>query len=291
MMKIHFNEKIKSFLNKLSKKRRIQLIISFCLTLVIIGSIPVIAWFSKKRQMAVLSNINAPYTLYLSSGNQESIVYLDMSSIDVGTPGNRITTHKDYVFSVQGSWDITDYYLQLAHTTNIPFKYTIYRVANDDIRTAAAYETLTDDLKDTSVSYTAHHDNGNIAKDEIIYYTFRKNENYIYDNASKQYGKVMDEANYVNPAGGQLAIRNSENTYYSQTYEDTDTIRVQKNAVPLYMQSGPIKKNAETPNGQDFCDYYILRVDWEDAETLRNEKETDEIYITVVSSSAVRKTN
>lgn len=287
MMKIKRCNKIKSYYEKLSKKRIIQLLVSVLLTIMICASIPVLAWFSKQRKMAVLTNINAPYTLYLSSGNQESIVYLDMSSIDVGTPGSRVTTHKDYVFSVQGSWDINEYYLQLAHTTNIPFKYSVYRVANNDIYSVSQYENLSDTLKGTSVSYTTH-SNGEGSSPQTIYYTFRENETYTYNEADKQYGKVMDASNYVNHAGDQLAVKNSSNTYYSQTYGETNTTRVQKNAVPLYMQAGPIKKNAETPNGQDFCDYYILRVDWSEATNLRNEKETDEIYITVVSPSVVR---
>lgn len=285
-MKIRINERIKSYYEKLSKKRKIQLAISLILTAMIIASIPVLAWFSKQRKMAVLSNINAPYTLYLSAGNQESVVYLDMSSIDVGTPGSRITTHKDYVFSVQGSWDISEYYLQLAHTTNIPFKYTVYRVDNNDIRSESAYEDLSADLKATSVPYTTHNDNEGVVKGQTIYYTYRTNSTYTY--SANQFGKVMDADNYVNHAGEQLAVKSSSNTYYSQTYEETNTSKVQKNAVPLYMQAGPIKRNANISNGQDFCDYYVLRVDWADAPSLRNEKETDEVYITVVSPSVAR---
>ena len=267
------------------KKKKIVLIVSIVLTFLLGIEISVYAWFSSQRRMAVLGNINAPYTLYLSAANQESLVYLDMSSIDVGVPGSRTTTHKDFVFSVQGSWDISEYYLQLAHTTNIPFQYTVYRVKNGDIYTESDYSGLSDDLKETSVSYTTHTKNGNFAKGQTIYYTFRENSVYTY--TGEQYGKVMDESNYKN-LSGQLAVKDSSNTYYKQTYDSTLINKVQKNAVPLYMQAGPLKKNAATPRGQDFCDYYILRVEWEYDAQLRNDKETDMVYITVVSPSLVK---
>ena len=289
------NEKLKTMkerFTELPKKNKILLITSAALTVILSIEIPVFAWFSNQRKMAVVGNINAPYTLYLSSGNQESLMWLNMSSIDVGTPQSETPKHKDYVFSVQGSWDITDYYLQLAHTTNIPFKYTVYRVKDEDIYTEAGYRELSDELKETSVPYITHNSKGkvgntDIAKGEMIYYTFRPDSSYVYNDTSKQYGKIMDESNYKNAVSGQqLAVKSG--SYYSKTYGSTPSARVQKNAVPLYMQAGPIKKNStlET-NGDDFCDYYVLRVDWTDAPSLQNDKETDMVYITVVTSSMV----
>ena len=279
----------------LPKKKKILLISSIAITVALLIEIPVYAWFSSQRKMAVLGNINAPYTLYLSSGNQESLMWLDMSSIDVGVPGSRVPeqAHKDYVFSVQGSWDINDYYLQLAHTTNIPFKYSVYRVKNEDIYTEAGYNALSDELKATSVPYTTHNANGKIgetvvAKGETIYYTFHPDSSYSHDEIDAQYGKIMDESNYKNIVTGQQVAANND-TYYSKTYASTNNAKVQKNAVPLYMQAGPIKAGAS--NGEEFCDYYVLRVDWSDATSLQNEKETDMVYITVVTPSVVTQNN
>ncbi len=301
-------EKIKSCFKGLPKKRKTQLIISIVLTLLLLIEIPVFAWFSNQRKMAVLGNVNAPYTLYLSAGNQEDLVYLDMSSIDVGTPGSREKgTHKDFVFSVQGSWDISQYHLQLAHTTNIPFEYTIYRVKDNgsgdrDIYSEAGFAALEDDtLKENSVAYIAHVSNDDVSKDATIYYSYRPGSSYTYNGTTGvQYGKVMDKANYVNPQNGTLGIKADNNTYYNQTYGSGITAKVQKNAVPLYMQSGTLFKNPGAENGKDFCDYYILRVDWskaddhqneDDYKELRNDKETDMVYITVVSSSVVQRGN
>ena len=164
---------------------------------------------------------------------------MDMSSVDVGIPGSRTATHKDFVFSVQGSWDISEYYLQLAHTTNIPFQYTIYRVKNGDVYTEAQYndDKFETDLKET-VAYT-HSANGDIAKGQTIYYTFRENSVYTYNDNDRQYGKVMHESNYKN-LSGQLAVKDSSNAYYKKTYDSTSVNKVQKNAVPLYMQAGPV---------------------------------------------------
>lgn len=276
-------EKIKKNYAKLPKKQRIQLWIAILLTVTVICSFPTYAWFTRERKMAVMASINAPYTLFLSTGNQESMVYFDMSTVDVASG----VTHKDYVFSVQGSWDINEYYVQLAHTTNIPFSYSVFRINNSDIRDAAGYASLSDELKDTTVSYTAHSANGSVSKGQTIYYTYRTNVTYAYENANAQYGKIMDSSNYVNKQNAaNLGIKDSGNNYYSKTYGTTGTARVQKNAVPLYMQAGPIKKDAEALSGQDFCDYYVLRVDWSGTQ-VSNDKETDIIYITVVSSSLV----
>lgn len=281
MIKFQLTKTIKNHYAKLPKKQRIQLCIAIVLTVMVICSIPAYAWFARQRTMAVMASINAPYTLYLGAGNQESIIYFDMSSIDVGDVG---ITHKDYLFSVQGSWDITDYYMQLAHTTNIPFRYTIYRVGTNDIRDAAGYNALSEPLQGTTVSYTAHSSNGGVEKGEIRYYTYRKSA--VYDSSTNLYGKVMDANDYVN-IQNNLGIKDSSNNYYSKTYDSTGTARVQKNAVPLYMQSGMLKKNSDTPSGQDFCDYYILSVDWSGVANISNEKETDMIYITVASPSLV----
>lgn len=282
-MKIQIPKIIKDHYAKLPKKQRIQLIVAVVLTAMVFGSIPVHAWFARQKKMAVMATINAPYTLFLSAGNKESMVYFDMSSIDVMSGD----THKDYVFSVQGSWDINEYYIQLGHTTNIPFNYTVYRINKSDIRDAAEYASLSEELKDTTVSYTVHSTSGSVSKGQTIYYTYRAGATYSYGDTNAQFGKVLDASDYVNKQNdANLAIKNSGNNYYSKTYDTTGTARVQKNAVPLYMQAGPIKKDAAAPSGQDFCDYYILRVDWSGAQ-IENNKETDMIYITVASSSLV----
>jgi len=289
-------EKATAWFKGLPKKRRIQLTVSIVLTLLLMVEIPVFAWFSSQRKMAVLGNVNAPYTLFLSAGHQEDLIYLDMSSIDVGTPGTREKgTHKDFIFSVQGSWDISSYYLQLAHTTNIPFEYTIYRVKDNgegegerDIYTPIGYSGLPLELQETSVPYTTHVKSGDVEKGTLFYYTYRPNAVYQSDG----FGKVMDKDNYVNvQLNGTLGIKADSDTYYAQTYGTGVTGRVQKNAVPLYMQSDLLQKNPGAVNGKDYCDYYILRVDWANAPQLSNDKETDMVYITVVSPSVVQNGN
>ncbi len=281
-----------AWFKELPKKKRMLLTVSIILTLFLLVEIPVLAWLSSQRKMAVLANVNAPYTLYLSSGHQEDLVYLDMSSIDVGTPGTEgRETHKDFIFSVQGSWDISSYYLQLAHTTNIPFEYTVYRVKDNgdndrDIYTQAGYSALSSALQETSVPYITHVKTEDAEKGTLFYYTYRPDAVYSNNNG---FGKVMDKSNYVNPQNGTIGTKSDSDTYYVQTYGTGVTERVQKNAVPLYMQSKALQKNAGAVNGKDYCDYYIIRVDWSGAPQLANDKETDMVYITVVSSSVVQE--
>ena len=273
-------------------KHKVYIAMCALLAILILAAYPTYMWFASQKGMAVIGKVNAPYTLNLASGNEESIIYLDMSSIDVGDGTGSGPTHQDYVFCVQGSWDISAYCLQLAHTTNIPFKYTIYRVSKGDIYTEAQYRELPSYLQNTSVEYITHTVNGDTPKGATIYYTYRIGATYNPNNPSAQYGKVMDENNYVNLLSGSTpnrAIKTAGDNYYDRTYEDVSVNKVQKNAMPLYMQSDILRKDSEATGGQDFFDYYVLRVDWSHVPTITNDKETDLVYITVVSSSVAGK--
>lgn len=147
---------------------------------------------------------------------------------------------KDVVFCVYSEKPGLSYYLQLAHTTNIGFHYQIFKAE------------LSDD--------------GDL--------------NYL----DKQYKRgVLLKGNYLNKDSDTDYYAN--NTYHATTYPNssdsqTDYKNVQKSAEPLYWKSAKME-TLPTDKGKDstvyYVNYYILHISW--GETVKNNKETDMIYI------------
>lgn len=88
-------------------------------------ALPVYAWFTHKRSIALTTKINAPTQLYITAGNKESVANLEMADIDVEDG-----RYKDFVFGIGGA-DVQQYQIQLAHTTNIPLsmRYTVRKAS------------------------------------------------------------------------------------------------------------------------------------------------------------------
>ena len=117
----HILTKIKSSYEKLSPSKKVQLILASIATTILMIAAPTSAWFMHQRKVATVAKINSPAKLTLKSGAHEDIIQFQMSGINVG---NGTAGYKDFVFSVEGE-DKSDYYIQLAHTTNINFSYDI----------------------------------------------------------------------------------------------------------------------------------------------------------------------
>ena len=132
--------------------------------------------------------------------------------------------YKDFVFGIGGA-DVQQYQIQLAHTTNIPFEYEIYRA------------------KDVPEA-----DKNN---DTVVYVSDEENKTFYYNiDGSKISG------HYLNQQGSEI-LANS--TLHEKSYDSYGN--VQKNAEALYWQSDGLSVNdAENP----FCDYFIIRVKWND---------------------------
>lgn len=104
------------------KKRAILVVIAAALALLVI---PVFAWLYMQRSMETITKVNMPYALLIGAGDAKPIQQLELSNIDVsGTQ-----KYKDVVFCVYSEKPSKSYYLQLAHTTNIGFKYEIYKAS------------------------------------------------------------------------------------------------------------------------------------------------------------------
>ena len=116
--------------NDLSKAKKAQAIIASVLSLFLLIAIPTFAWFALNSRVETLTKIKAPSTLDIKSGHAYSIEYLDLSDVDVTElDGGGTTGHKDYIFAVKAGSNISAYDIQIAHTTNIPFTYTLYRAS------------------------------------------------------------------------------------------------------------------------------------------------------------------
>ncbi|MGN0631517.1 MAG: hypothetical protein ACI4JN_09345, partial [Ruminococcus sp.] len=114
-------KRILSYFKQNEKKTAVTAI---AVILLISVSIPAAAWFTSQRKIVTITKIQTPAALNIGAGNRESCAYIDMSGIDAASE----IEYKEFVFSVYSETDIGDkYQLQLAHTTNIPFTYEIYR--------------------------------------------------------------------------------------------------------------------------------------------------------------------
>ena len=223
----------------LSLKDKLMLIAASAMTIALIITMSTMAWFAQEKKIATMAKIDSPARLTLKSGAAEDIIQFKMSGIDV-TQGNT----KDFVFCVEG--DITRYNLQLTHTTNIDFEYTIYRAVESD----------------SGVEYVKEN------REDVVYY--RKDA-------------VALPGAFVNPQTDASSSRRIGNSSYEEASYDSSDDR-QKFAEPLYWQTttaidaNDVSYDEITEDETEFRNYFILEVTW--GSNVVNDKETDIIYIT-----------
>lgn len=102
-----------------------------------------------------------------------------------------------------------------------------------------------------------------------VLYVDKNKDKYYYDK-----GDIVT-GNYLNKSGDI-----ADDTLHDRSYKTYSN--VQKNAEPLYWQSGELDSGKKDSNGE-FCDYYIITVKW--TESAVNDKETDMVYLTVEATS------
>lgn len=161
--------------------------------LIFTGLVMVYAWFTNQRKLATVTKVNAPSALVIGAGAKESSLNIDIGSINVEDEARK----KDFVFSVYSDNSVEKYKLQLAHTTNIDFVYTIYKA-------------------DESMSYQG--------SDSVEYIDEADNAHYYTKNGAALSG------HYLNLNG-----RIADKSLHSKSYDEYD--KVQKNAEPLYWQT------------------------------------------------------
>jgi len=256
--------RLKKYFSQLSTGKKLQAIIASVITLVLLVSLPVYAWFALGGKMEAFTKIKEPENLDIRAGHYDAVQYFSLNDIDIESIATG-TPHR-VVFSVNAGDYKIPYQIQLAHTTNIPFKYKIYRASESTTAPNGTYVTyVSEPLKEQGeTDYTFYYSMGTEIELEA------KNP----DPDSK--------TNY----GRQLAIGNGD--YYNDTYDSSDEPEIY--AVPIYEQSGII---TDDPNSDH--DYFILEISWDntvaeggnfaDWNAAKNQKETDMIYLTASRSS------
>ena len=283
-------------LNKLPHKK-IQLIVSLVLTIVMLLAIPVMAWFVNDRHIESMIKVNAPTIITIGSGGSDAAEMINLSRINVEETigsGGRVL-EGTYVFSIQGKY-LSQYDLQIARTTNIPFEYRIYRVSSVNVSGdslavkgwGTTDSAVMNNMKNGSYNSTSYH---------IAEYLDANGTTYYYpyvtlcvtDGNSSDYQKYgLIEGTYINPLNeySDLAQKNvpigdgtetlGDGTFHSHNYGSY--AKVNKYVEPLYWQAIniPINDDGRLDNGH-FIDYYVLKIIW--TESFSNNKETDMIYI------------
>ena len=104
---------------KQNKWQKLQLVLALVATAALAVMVGTQAWLSYMRRLETAATVDMP-TLILQGPLDSDTAPIELGDIDVTQESPR-----RYVFSVV-SVDADFYQLQLAHTTNIPFTYTIY---------------------------------------------------------------------------------------------------------------------------------------------------------------------
>jgi len=266
--------------NNMPIKRRIALITAFSLTLLLFCSIPVLAWFYMQRKTAEMYKIEFPNSLYLNAAQREDRMYFNMNAIspyktDPVTGG---LVHDDdgklipvtrqlYVFSVSGS-NTKSYKLQMAHTNNNQFTYTIYPATQYDDQASIPSGTLDADIVPFSMHLNSHTEN-----------TIQVSYDLYSETGSKYYVKSATAliGEYKNNETSNPMKAKDDDAFYVENYGDKTN--VEENDIPSYWHSDSISVSLDS--NKKFCDYYIVEVTWEKRTNMTFEdKETDMIYIT-----------
>ena len=275
--------KFVKILKKLSVPNKIQLIAASLILLVVIVAIPIYAWFSYQRKIAELQLINSPDILYVTAANVESVKSLDMSGINVEAvkivDGHEVPiTNKLFPFCVAGEY-VSNFTLQLAHTSNNPFNYEIFEglvYTSEDAAIATGKEyveyTVSADFTDF-VGTILDKDGGEITR-------------YSLAEGTPLYIVKGDSLNSNAYGGRYLNMSNDNRTasdkYAEECYADYRTLT--RYEMPLYWQCSGIESVPSGSHGDAFFRTFIVDVSWA-GETISNNKETDIVYIMAFSGS------
>ena len=199
------------------KKRAIAAVAVAALALVVL---PVFAWLYMQRSMETITKVNMPYALLIGAGDAKPIQQLQLSNIDVSA-----SKSKDVVFCVYSEKKSKSYDLQLAHTTNIGFKYEIYKAS----RPAAGASA------ENVVSYLGkQYKKGNLLVGSYL------NKDGNSDNATNTYHGIT--------YGEYSSVQKSAEPLYWKTTSQ---------------EKLPDERQTPDKNG-NYVNYYILHITWDE---------------------------
>lgn len=256
----------------LSLANRIQFVTAVIVTLTALIAVPVYAWLTHQRTLAEMQRIKSPDLLYITAANAEAVKNLDMSAIDVEAKiGNTPVTHKMIPFCVAGDY-VSSFTLQLAHTSNNPFKYeiyegTVYLTEEAAINSGKEYVeyTVTYDLDGIGVSGLIR---DSISEGDVLYITKGSSLQSGDSENTKNY-----EGRYLNMSGDN---RTANTRYLEECYGEYTNYTPYE--LPLYWQCRSIPTSSGLTHGTTFFKTFIIDVSWE-GENISNNKETDMVYM------------
>lgn len=249
------------------KKRLLFRIFACVVTFLIFSSSVAYAWFSRQHKIARMQEVVPPNTIFLSAAHRKAEINFQIGEVNTSATA----THKDYVFSVSGA-GVPYYLLELAHTTNNPFTYTIYPATFSATKPAGTdgvdYVSFVAPADNTAGSPSTITNIGDVTTGTTYYYTIN--------------GDAIS-GTFLNKASDSPLLANSSGTEHNKTYNNTagNVDLVQKNAEPLYWKSTTL-----TGDTNAFAHNYIIRVDWTGAVLDKRTKETDIIYLYASTTSA-----
>ena len=251
--------KIDSIIKKLNRTQKIEALIALILSLILITGLTVYSWFAMAESMETMTKVMEPNTLDILAGNHDPIIHFELSGIDIKKMAEE--DKAEYrVFSIGTGGYKVAYMLQLAYTTNIPFKYSLYM--------ATWKKGVTE--QNSSGTYVEYHP---LNSDVISYYEYDPGDEIVLTPLN---------ADTVNAGTYGRVIAKNNGEVYDLTYDAIDDPEIY--AVPIYRQSDVIRTHKEG----DSYDYYVLKIEWDEEAANQgftewnkadNNKETDIIYI------------
>ena len=319
---IHKDNISPGVLKSIIKNKKLQFITALLLTIALLVGYPTYSWFKFQRSIERFEKISTPNSLYITAGRLEDSKYIEIDNVDVtaywydnnGVPDSRVT-YQDYVFSVAGDY-VSDYTLQLAHTTNNNYKYEIFRADVTDGKPSGILGkdyieyTLTDKYDPATMEeISGNHTYGNVTAGNKLYYKVKLADDGTTKVSLNGSGTTYQQANLSNVIASTYTVDGSSvsykghylnwasqfealgsGTYHNETYGSNVTVGsgsgtgVQTHAEPLYWQANEIPVDGAADR-LPFYHEYILRISWtngsEAADASAEFKDTDIVYITV----------
>lgn len=312
---------VKNVVNKIKElplSKKIQIICAILLTICFIIVIPVYAWFTNQKKAAEMFKVQYPNALYINAAHREDQMYFDLDGINIneyakdpvtGMPIYRENANGElegikvekfrYVFSVSGS-STDEFTLQMAHTTNNLFTYTLYEaeqytsctenddeggvpisytLVGQDITGTQKTTTISETDKDRIVVYKQHSNSHNENRVQVIGDEFVDSAEDVIYYVRDEDATDKDSTGYKNKSGSHAikSTSGSTNSYYNKTYGGN--LNVEEHSVPLYWQKN---YTITEDSNKNFCKYFVLEVTWNEREQgQQTEKETDMIYFSV----------
>ena len=281
-------KRIFSKFDMLPKKNKMALVLAAVMTFSLIITIPAYAWFYEQRKAAEMYKVEFPNALYLNAAHREDRMYFNMNAIskykmDPVTGGLYhdqdgklvAVTSQQYVFSVSGK-NTTKYTLQLAHTNNNQFEYTIYPATEYADKDSVPAGTSEDRVVEYKLNANSRNENdlGSInndtynADDDTTIKCYVRSASPVSTSISHGYQNNTSTTPMKASKTGKFYTEN----YGSKTNVDDDD-------VASYWRSDDI--TVVSDSNKKFCHYYVLEVTWNNRPTSGIEsKETDMVYIT-----------